>query len=180
MTVQDDSLFHPDSKIFSESILWPDQHCGFVSLYTPSHYTLKPKSKTEDKPVGVNRVWTKSLWGACALIWPREVLEKVVDHQVAQTWLGAKPRSGKKTVIQKRKDNPNMIANSDTAIGTIMNKMKRTMYFVDPSPVEHIAVHSTISHGDNKGRRNCKRCAEWPTSLAEQVPVNFEPVDIII
>ncbi|MCR9201202.1 MAG: hypothetical protein NXI04_21385 [Planctomycetaceae bacterium] len=44
------------------------------------------------------------------------------------------------------------------------------MYFVDPSPVSHVAVHSTIGHGGNKGRRNCYRCADHDSPLADQVP----------
>ena len=39
MTVQDDVWFHPDSKWFAESILWPDK-CAFLSLYTPLHYRV--------------------------------------------------------------------------------------------------------------------------------------------
>jgi hypothetical protein len=180
MTVQDDSLFHPDSKTFAESILWPDEETGFVSLYTPKHYSIRPHFKTKQKPVGINRVNTRSLWGACALIWPREVLQQVMDHEFTKKWLGARSRSGNSEVKKKRKKNPHLIQNSDTAIGGIMNRMERKMFFVDPSPVEHIAVHSVIGHGGNKGRRNCMRCAKWSEPLSDQVPVNFEPVDIKI
>ncbi len=180
MTVQDDSLFHPDSKTFAEKILWPAEDCGFLSLYTPKHYSLVPKFKTKQRKTGINRVYTRSLWGACALIWPREILEAVMQHKVTKSWLGAPTRSGSLKVIERRKNNPHIVANSDTAIGKIMNQMKRSMWFVDPSAVEHIAVHSTISHGGNGGRRNCSRCAKWSTPLEDQVPVDFEPVDIKI
>ena len=37
MTVQDDVWFHPDSKWFAESVLWPE-NCAFLSLYTPLHH----------------------------------------------------------------------------------------------------------------------------------------------
>ena len=178
MTVQDDSLFHPDSKTFTESILWPDKATGFVSLYTPKHYSIMPRFKTKQRPMGVNRINTKSLWGACALVWPREVLEKVMDHEITKKWLGARPRSRSESVMQKRRDNPHLVQNSDTAIGKIMNKMGRKMFFVDPSPVEHIAEHSVIGHGGNGGRRNCMRCAKWSESLESQVPVDFEPTNI--
>ena len=56
MTVQDDSLFHPDCKSFVDALLWPSK-AAFVSLYTPKHYS-------RGKPVGINRIYTKSLWGA--------------------------------------------------------------------------------------------------------------------
>ena len=167
MTVQDDTLFHPDSKKFVESIMWPSPDCGFISLYTPKHYTIR-RDKTI-RPVGVNKIVTKSLWGACALVWPREVLEKVINHPLIEAWAGAPPKSGNKEVIQRRIDNPHTIANSDTAIGKIMNRMKYTMRFVDPPPVQHIARFSTISHGDNTGRRNAYRIADHSIPLEYQV-----------
>lgn len=179
MTVQDDALFHPDSKVFVEKILWPDKATGFVSLYTPKHYTLKGKSK-KMRPIGVNRIHTRSMWGACALVWPREVLELVVEHGIAKKWLGAATRSKSARIKQKRIDSPHLIQNSDTAIGKIMNKMKRKMFFVDPSPVQHFSRYSAINHGGNLGRRNCHRCAEWETPLDGQVLVDFKPVKIKI
>ena len=180
MTVQDDSLFHPDSKTFADKILWPAEDCGFVSLYTPKHYSIVPHFKTKERDVGVNRVYTRSLWGACALIWPREVLQAVMEHKTTKTWLGAPTRSGSQSVLDKRRADPTLVQNSDTALGKVMNQMKRSMFFVDPSPVEHISEHSVIGHGDNKGRRNCMRCAKWSHPLEDQVPINFEPVDIVI
>jgi len=162
LTVQDDSLFHPDSRSFTESILWPSDDAAFVSLYTPRHYS-------EGRGVGVNRIATRSLWGACALAWRREVLEQVVTHPAAESWAGMRPRSGNPEVIQRRRDNPSLIANSDTAIGIILNRIGKAMWFIDPSPVTHIASYSTLSHGGNSGRRNCSRCAKHHLPLAAQV-----------
>ena len=173
MTVQDDSLFHPDSKTFAESILWPARNVGFVSLYTPRHYSMTSKNKTKERPPGVNRIYTKSLWGACALVWPRKVLEEVLRSDYIYSWLGAPTRTksiwGKKQ--KERKENPALIQNSDTVIGKIMNQMKRSMFFVDPSPVNHFATHSATGHGGNLGRRNCYRCADFATPLQKQVPL---------
>lgn len=166
LTVQDDSLFHPDSKQFVEDLSWPP-NCGFVSLYTPKHYSIRRNGQF--RPCGINRMVTKSLWGACALLWDRQVLENVLDTPTCKYWLGAKPRSGKVAVIERRKQNPALIANSDTAIGKAINRLGLSMYFVDPSPVHHVARYSTISHGDNSGRRNCYRCADFDKPLAEQV-----------
>lgn len=180
MTVQDDSLFHPDCKTFAEKILWPSKSCGFVSLYTPKHYSVVPHFKTKERDMGVNRVYTRSLWGACALIWPREVLEAVLEHKITKTWLGAPTKSRSQSVMDKRRADRTLVQNSDTAIGKIMNRMKRSMYFVDPSPVEHISQYSVVGHGGNKGRRNCKRCAKWAEPLEDQVPINFDPVKIVI
>ena len=161
MTVQDDSLFHPDCKSFVDALAWPSK-AAFVSLYTPKHYS-------RGKPVGVNRIYTKSLWGACALIWDREALEKVIETPTCSTWAGARPKSGSPIVMENRRKNPSTIANADTAIGKAINSLALAMYFVDPSPVHHIAKFSTISHGDNTGRRNCGRCSDFSRSLREQV-----------
>lgn len=183
MTVQDDSLFHPDSKVFIEQCMWPSPNTGFISLYTPKHYTIR-KDGTVRNP-GINRIATKSLWGACALVWPREVLEQVVSHRIATEWAGASPRrttieNGKKrrrrkeeimAIYNKRRLSPETIANSDTAIGKILNALGKEMYFVDPSPVQHIAEHSTIGHGGNRGRRNAWRIADYDLDLFSQVPI---------
>jgi hypothetical protein len=167
LTVQDDALFHPDSKTFTDSILWPSADAGFISLYTPKHYN---QVNGTDRPVGVNRVRTRSLWGACALVWPRNILRQVLDHKVAKSWMGARPRSGSKSVMESRGKNPALVQNSDTAIGKIINRMRREMWFVDPSPVQHVGTVSTVGHGGNQGRRNCGRCADFKQSLEHQVP----------
>ena len=59
-----------------------------------------------------------------------------------------------------------------------MNRMSRSMWFADPSPVQHIATTSAIGHGGNKGRRNCGRCAKFSQSLHEQLPfvINGEEI----
>jgi hypothetical protein len=174
LTVQDDSLFHPDSKTFVEKILWPAENVGFVSLYTPKHYSIQPKFKTKARPKGVNRIHTKSFWGACGLVWPRPVVEAIVDHPFALQWLGAhlRTKSAWESMKEKRRKEPWRIQNSDTAIGKLMNRMERTMWFCDPSPVQHISLTSATGHGGNKGRRNCGRCASWEESLFDQIPIS--------
>ena len=167
LTVQDDSLFHRDSRTFAESALWPARNAAFVSLYTPKHYTIN--GLREYRPAGINRIKTRSLWGACALIWDRRVLEAVIYHRIARGWVGAARNNKQRREFQKR---PKWkVANSDTAIGKICNDLKRPMFFVDPSPVSHIARHSSIGHGGNDGRRNCYRCADTTRPLVEQVPL---------
>lgn len=185
MTVQDDSEFHPDSKDFVESIMWPAKDTGFVSLYTPKHYTVHDLSSLrklrrinrntpEIRNPGVNRIYTRSLWGACALVWPRKVLEHIITCPTIDNWLGAIPRSRDPKVYQMRRENPHIIANSDTAIGKIMNQYNYSMWFVDPSPVSHIARYSAIGHGGNDGRRNAYRIADRTIPLTTQVPTPTE------
>jgi len=180
MTVQDDSLFHPDSKSFVENFLWPREDAGFVSLYTPKHYSIRGHLKSKPpRPLGLNRIVTKSLWGACALIFPRSVLQEMMDNPFIEEWRGAnlKTKSAWERKKKERGENPHMIANSDTAIGKMMNNMGKSMWFMDPSPVQHIAEHSAMGHGGNKGRRNCGRCAKYSTSLSEQVPFHIQGIE---
>lgn len=182
LTVQDDAEFHPDSKDFAELCLWPAPNCGFVSLYTPKHYTLRDdrlmrKLRRKDPNIsdmrdpGVNHIITRSLWGACALIWPRKVLEHIMQDPIIESWLGAVTRSRNPAIHEMRRQNPHLIANSDTAIGKVLNKHGYSMWFVDPSPVAHIAQYSAIGHGDNKGRRNAYRIADITLPLISQVPL---------
>jgi hypothetical protein len=179
MTVQDDSVFHPDSKTFAEKFFWPSKDVGFLSLYTPKHYHTKPRMKTAQRPIGLNRIPTKSLWGACAMIWPRKVLEEVMKHNLIENWFGCETKS--KDVwekrLEERKREPWRIQNSDTAIGKIIRSMKRSQWFFDPSPVQHVAKHSAINHGGNLGRRNCGRCAKYSVPLAQQLPFHLNGME---
>jgi len=181
LTVQDDSEFHPDSKDFVEKCLWPAQDCGFVSLYTPRHYTLinprvlrqirrKDRAASDIRQPGVNHIATRSLWGACALVWPRVVLEHILTDPLIESWVGATVRSRNPAIYERRRQNPHLIANSDTAIGKLLNKYNYTMWFVDPSPVAHIAKYSAAGHGGNLGNRNAYRIADRTLPLSHQVP----------
>jgi len=168
ITVQDDADFHPDSREFLESILWPAANCGFVSLYIPKHYTIDKNGSY--KPPGVYRVVTNSLWGAVALAFPRAVLERALKHTLIKEWRGVPPKKcNMASWTRARLKNKAIIQNSDTAIGKIMNSMGKTMWFVDPSPVSHIGSHSSIGHGDNTGRRNAIRIADKGVPLHSQV-----------
>lgn len=184
LTVQDDTLFHPDCRAFTESILWPRATTGFISLYTAKHYSYRKNSRSGEflekyrRPPGVNRVQTKSFWGAMAMVFHRSVLEQLIEHPIAQKWLGSPAKNNKQEVYERRRQNPFLIQNSDTCIGRVLLRMGRDLMFVDPSPVQHISPHSSIGHGGNTGKRNCERCADHSVSLFEQVPVNFKPTEI--
>lgn len=181
MTVQDDSLFHPDSREFVEKhCLWPTKDTGIVSLYTAAHYSeLKPDIQ---RPTGINHVYTKCWWGTCAVVWKRETLQAVVDHEISRTWLGLSPKvlfdERKNPELRKervdkyyaaRRENPSLINNSDYVAGHVLNQLKLKMFFVDPSPVQHVSRVSTLKHGGNSGRRNCARCADHSIPLEAQV-----------
>lgn len=159
MTVQDDALFHPDSKRFVEARLWPSDTTGFISLYTPKHYS----SKTG----GLHKVTTSSLWGTIAVVWPRHVLGAVVSHKFALNFQGIHHAS--RTVMQRRAADPSLVNNADYAIGKVVNALRLQMWYITPSPVSHVAIFSSIKHGKNTGRRNCRPCANHAIPLEQQV-----------
>lgn len=174
MTVQDDMEVATGARLLAEKYLTKNPNIGFLSLYTAKHYQRRydllnptgericsfPDLKTANlhasKKAGrttaayewprpaINRVSTNSLWGACVLVFPRQSLRKILDHKIARNWKGAGGRQQRPAT-----------KNSDTAIGKICNALKLQMMFVNPSLAKHIAKISSISHGDNTGRRNC-------------------------
>lgn len=181
MTVQDDSLFHPDSRVFvEEHCLWPTEDTGIVSLYTAAHYSEEKGG--QQRPRGINHVHTKCWWGTCAVVWKRETLQAVVDHEISRTWLGLSPKvqfdEKKNPALRQervdkyyaaRRENPALINNSDYVAGHVLNQLNLKKFFVDPSPVQHVSRVSTLQHGGNTGRRNCARCADHSISLEAQV-----------
>jgi hypothetical protein len=162
MTVQDDAVFHPDSRSFAT------QHGRDVlSLYCAKHYARH--ALYVGKAPGVFQCErTEGLWGALALVFARTTLQKLIEHDVAKTWRGI---TGK-----KRGD---AIANVDTAIGKIMSLLSIRLWMIHPSPVRHISLHSTIGHGGNKGRRNCYISADDSQPLESQVfPGVIDPDEV--
>lgn len=179
LTIQDDAVFHPDAKTFTESILWPSPNTGYISLYTPKHYQHWKDGRK--RAFGVYEVKTNSVWGAMSLVFPPDSLRKLLEHPRALSWTGAKisRKSGEKIedfkkrweqTKQKRSLSPHLIQNSDTAIGIILRKhQKKKLMYVSPSPVDHISRYSSIGHGGNEGRRNAYYIADHSIPLADQV-----------
>lgn len=172
LMVQDDVVVHPDSrKVFESHCMWP-KDAAFVSLYTPSHYSKKK--------AGILKVTTRNLWGTCAVVWRREILEAVIGSQLIQTWQGLPParKKGERSdhhrqrrieFTNERKKNPHKINNSDYAAGLAVVRLRKRMYFLSPSPARHIATVSSIGHAGNTGKRNCGPCADHATPLEHQV-----------
>ena len=180
MTVQDDALFHPDTRTFANEILWPIcGSVGYVSFYTPKHY--QEWADGRQRPFGIYPVNTNSVWGAMALVFPPKVLRQLLDHPRALSWLGAKPSLKKgeskeefrircEAHKEKRRQEPWLIQNSDTAIGIILRKfLKKKLVYVSPSPVDHCSKYSSIGHGGNAGKRNAHYIADPTKPLRPQV-----------
>lgn len=180
MTVQDDALFHPDTRTFANEILWTSiGSVGYVSFYTPMHYQQWQDGR--QRPFGIYPVNTNSVWGAMALTFPPKVLRELLDHPRALSWLGAKltrmkgesveeHRARDLAMKERRKKEPWLIQNSDTAIGIILRKfLKKKLVYVSPSPVDHCSKYSSIGHGGNDGKRNAYYIADPTKPLRPQV-----------
>jgi len=168
MTVQDDVWFSPDSKWFAESCLWP-KDCGFLSLYTPLHYSIV---QGKMKPWGINRIFTKSLWGAMAMIWHPDVLDKIVNGDKAKDWIGRRSTM-KPSEIRYKLNNPEEVRNVDTFLGYCVRDMGRDMCFVNPSFAQHIGEHSSIGNRDVSGKRSARfMVGGVGTPSAKQIPTS--------
>ena len=79
------------------------------------------------------------------MVFPRESLQRIVEHPIARHWTGASPKPDRP---------PEEVRNSDTAIGKIVRALKLQQWWYVPSLTEHIAEYSTLNHGGNSGRRH--------------------------
>ncbi len=171
MTVQDDVWFHPDSKWWAESALWPE-NCGYLSLYTPLHYSI---IKGKQKPWGVYPVYTRSIWGAMALIWHPSILQAVLEGKKAKNWIGRRSTMSK-SEIKFKEENPHEICNVDTFIGFSLKDINRQIYYVNPSFCQHISEYSSIGGRDASGKRAARfLVGSSETIPAKQIPVNAQP-----
>lgn len=168
MTVQDDVWFHPDSKWFAESALWPE-NCGFLSLYTPLHYSIV---QGKMKPWGIYPIFTRSLWGAMAMLWHPSVLKKIINSDKAKNWVGRRSTM-KASEIEHKEKNPDTICNLDTFIGYSVRDLGRQMCYVNPSFVQHISEYSSIGGRSVAGKRSAKFMVGTTNApSAQEIPIN--------
>lgn len=170
MTVQDDVNFHMDSKDFIENDISFPEDMGYISLYTPKHYqTFKNGSP---KPHGFYPIKTRSMWGAMALVFKPNILQQIVDHYRAQSWLGVPPRNKSARIgwRERKISHPWTIQNSDFIIAKIIQDyLWLKLYYFNPSPCTHSSRFSAVNHGSNTGKRNAYIIANHDLPLKEQI-----------
>ena len=150
LTMQDDTTVADGTAKFLESFEWPADDCGMVSLYTPPKYI-----RNRDHGA-CNRIITSSLWGACAMLFRREELIRLLDTDVAKNWNGAPFRT------RTRPREPWEVANVDTAVGKMCRQAGMFPYFFNPSLAEHIGVESSIGHkGYGVNRKAGNMVGDW-------------------
>lgn len=185
LTVQDDSLFHPQARWIADNYF--DIDIGVFSLYTSWYYgglanvyhydNLKDKDVEfewtireykdkehhtvvdRNKPNGIHKTDFVSLWGACALMFSRKVIKQMLESPIIKRWTGIPREMDKDKWLQAIKEEPWRIKNSDTVIGDFMKANNIDFYIPMPSLVEHIALQSSadIHHGGRHNGRHARQ-----------------------
>ena len=172
MTVQDDITIHNESKQFAELAterLWKRGDCGYLSLYTPLHYSI---IKGNQKPWGIYPIKTYSVWGAMCLVWEPQTLRDVISTHRAQNWIGVKKKIGEEE-YEKRKNDSSQIKNLDTALGYIIERdLFKKIYYCNPSCCQHISEDSSIEGRAATGKRAAKFVAGLNCPTPMEIPIN--------
>lgn len=193
MTVQDDTIFHLESKRFAEANgVFPatPETTGFFSFYTAKHYqyryhVVRPDgSMVQDYPslLAADKAIKNPKYPGRKLKWvqkPRGA-HQIVTRGFWGACALAFPRESLRRIINHRialewrGANGNQsgagIKNSDTAIGKICDTLNLTMWVWQPSLAQHVAKHSTLGHGDNSGRRAAQIVTKdpWKDGIPDQ------------
>lgn len=165
LSCQDDIVIHPETMDVLTDLFDRENYSqGILLPYTSSKYQFR---------FGIYEIKTTSLWGACCIAFPREVLQELMKVPIVKNWLGASPISYQLKYQRQQRENPHLVKNSDTAIGKGMLHLRRPIYMMNPSPAKHIAKYSTIENNkrvlDNSGPRNCLYEADFNKDLWEQL-----------
>ena len=115
--IQDDVIFCKGVRLFLENNLWPDERTGFVSVFTPSHYTAKPTGFYKRNMGG-------ALWMAQTIIMPPDSARNFLQHPV--------------------KTGHNGDRNIDNRLGLWASREKRYPWYFCPSLAQHIGSVSTL------------------------------------
>jgi len=134
LTAEDDVIFSAnavaDAVGFAAAQSRP---LGFVSLYTSGRYSRLTAGKP---PARFQPLRVPRLWGACAWLFPRESLQRILDHPLCRNWAGTTPGASQADGV-------------DIAVGKILLNLQLPAYFATPSLAQHTGEHSAV--GNNQG-----------------------------
>lgn len=139
MTIEDDVVFAADAvtdtlALFRNLDL---QTTGFVSLYKSGQ--LRRLQTTKD--IHCLRVLPPGRpWGACAWMFPRKSLIRIVNHPVVREWRGTKPE------LQHESQ---FVDGVDYAIADACHALQLNLFVQSPSLAQHIGAASAV--GNNQG-----------------------------
>jgi hypothetical protein len=132
--IQDDVIFCKGVRVFLEHVLWPSDDLGFVSVFTPSHYT-------SERPGFYKRNKNGKLWMAQTFFFPPSKARKCVRHKIISGHTGDK--------------------NIDNIVGRWAFHSKSPPYYFVPSLAQHIGVKSTIWSNDRDQARGRKSASDF-------------------
>lgn len=163
LMAEDDVLFGKTSLGDALEVFPRLENAGFLSLYTPTHYQMEwqltaasgellGRYETEDVavrraiklpgshvriyeyPEGIMSPKIDSLFGALALLFHRDILAKVVEHDIAKEWKDRYRQLSSKN-----------LACVDSCIGEIMNVLHLKMWYFNPGRAQHIGEVSCVN-----------------------------------
>lgn len=115
---EDDILMAGGVFLALAGMVWPPG-VGCLSLYTPDRYADYAQSPAFPAPSQL------TIWGACALVFPRAVLEKLAHH------------------VYLNVDDEYAADDVDTAIGAAVLDLGYSFWYVYPSVVQHVGENAT-------------------------------------
>jgi len=141
LMVQDDTELSPHCRGIINASLWPDD-CGMIQLCTSASYhrNIKPNRLGVLKINGRNYF----LAGACACLFPRHVLHRIVSYGMRYNWRGW---------FNKHEPDPTKKKGIDTFIGRALSWLHLNPWYFRPSLAAHFGAVSSLGHGNMSGNR---------------------------
>lgn len=144
LSCQDDITVHPEILELLSVVVKNLPDFGYISLYTPTHYCFN--TNYQIKPSGISKMEVRSAYGACALLFPRKTLVRMVELPLWEKWLGVPAALNPLEEFQRRKEDPSTIKHVDAAIPQALIQLELPMYYFMPSVCQHIGFASALSH----------------------------------
>lgn len=138
LTMEDDVWLHPKCIEIVEPWVAKLDASGpwaYLSLYASGRWDKHFRMSLDIRGPGPYHTWLK-LWGALALLWPKQSLVDLLEHAHFQQWPQTRPAWI---------ENPHECSHIDTAIWETFRIMQRKQYVALPSLAEHIGEVSTRS-----------------------------------
>lgn len=129
--MQDDIIYSLGLKDYLQKSLWPNDNCGLVSAYCPSHYHVKSKGWIETN-------YGNSLWAACTYFMTPNMAKSIIKWEFG---LKYNEKSG-----------------IDNVVGKFCKENNFIPYYHKPSLAQHIGQTSSI--WGPKNRASGKRAAD--------------------
>jgi hypothetical protein len=114
---------------------------GLLSLYTAERYL-------SEHAAGIHQLRVKPLHGACAWLWPRDVLCRVLEHPLIEAWTG--------NTISNKPSPPETWDGVDTVVGLILNDLEIPTYFPFPSLCQHLGEVSSLPNKSWSAHRSVR------------------------